>query len=114
MVLIAKAVDIGTVAAGATAPKTDTVEQDYILRKVLILEKSGAALNKVYVTMRINDKFITKGAVLATVYQVNFNQAPPVDIEYRKGATLHISVENKSTSDVDVQAVLFLEPVAKA
>ena len=114
MVLIAKVVDIGTVAAGATESKKDTVEQDYILRKVLILEKGGTALNNVYVTMRIDNNFITKEAVLATVYQVNFNQAPPVDVEYRKGATLHISVENKSSSDVNVQAVLFLEPVGTA
>jgi hypothetical protein len=101
-------VDIGSVAAGATAEKSWEVDGDFTLRRLLFIEKTGASIRAVEVTFRVDTTGYTEDVVPAHVLDPSNNLNPELGIRLTKGQKVVFSVKNNEAAARNLYAVLEL------
>jgi hypothetical protein len=101
-------VDIGSIAAGATAEKSWEVDGDYTLRRLLFIEKTGASTRAVEVTLRVDQAGYTEDAVPAYVLDVTNNLNPELGIKTVRGQKVVLAVKNNEAAARNLYAVLEL------
>ena len=109
MPIVYVTIDFGTVSAGDSESDTWKAERDYTLHKIIAVEKSGTSLYNVVLTFRDTREQYTKAYIPLSYLQGYDNQVPEWNLPVPEGETLTFSVENKSTSDVNLYLVLKLE-----
>ena len=106
-----KTINIGSVAAGASTEKTWTSDGDYILHRVMLVEKGGSTLYNYEVTITISGEeteTITKDVIPGSVLTGYWNQIPVLDLDLKNSWVFKISVSNGESAARDVYCVLEL------
>jgi hypothetical protein len=101
-------VDIGSIAAGATKEGSWEVDGDFILKRLLIIEKTGASINAVELTGRIDQAGFTEDVVPASVLHPSNNLNPELGIKLSKGQKVVFGLKNNEAAARNLYAVLEL------
>jgi hypothetical protein len=101
-------VDIGSIAAGATAEATWEVDGDFTWHKLYIVEKTGATVYKVELTIRIDAAGYTEDVVPAALFLFNNTLNPDLDLKISKGQKIVFGARNNETAARNLYAVLEL------
>ena len=103
----------GTVTAGSTLQESSaywTADADYMIEKIIIIEKGGTALYKAPTTIRIDEENLTKEAIPASIFNPNEFYSPKLDLPFGKGKTIYFSLTNNVGSDITISIILKLRP----
>ena len=106
-----KSIDLESIGAGSTVEKTWTSDDDYILKRMYIIETSETAVGLQFlkVTFWIDNTPYVKDFVNAKVFEGYKNQQVELNLPLSKGKTFKISVSNiHSTSAISAHLVLEL------
>jgi hypothetical protein len=101
-------VAIVTINAGVTGSTQWTADDTYTIHSIIINEKTGADLKKVYLTFRIKDDVVTRDKAPCTLFQAGSANEYAIDRPVSKGTVVDISVENATSSQIDVEVILVL------
>jgi len=103
-----KTIDAGTVAAGSNFEKEWRSDGDYIVKHILFIEKTGAALNDLTATITIEEKSYTKEEVPVTVLGTTRQNALELDIPLPDENVIKIAGKNNSSTNYSFYIVLVL------
>ena len=101
-------IDIGSVAAGATAEKSWEADDDYTIHRIYVVEKTGASINAVEVTIRLDDTLLSRDYVPAVILSPGHVNNPAIDIAFKKGQKITFGVKNNEAAARSLYAVLEL------
>jgi len=101
-------VSVGSVSAGASKSTTWTSDDIYDIHSIIVNEKTGADLKKVYLTFRIKDDVVTRDKTPCTLFQAGVMNAYEIKRHVEKGTVADISIENTTASAIDVELILVL------
>jgi predicted RNA-binding protein len=101
-------IDIGSVAAGARTEAKWEVDGDFTLRRILFIEKTGASIRAVEVTLRVDQAGYTEDVVPAYVLDVTNNLNPELNIKLVKGQEVVFGIRNAEAAARNLYAVLEL------
>ena len=103
-----KTIDVGSVSAGGTQEKEWTSDDDYIIHKIYVVEKSGQTLYQYEVTITLDGYAVTKDVVPASILAPDSLFSPTLDIELGKDRVIKFSVENGESASRDCYIVMEL------
>lgn len=105
-----KIIDLGSISAGSTVQDEYTSDDDYILKRIYVVETTETAVGTAFLTgtFRINDVPFTKDEVNLALFEGYRNQVPELDLALGKGSTFFYSVKNNHSSSA-ISAQLILE-----
>jgi len=106
-----KIIDVGDISAGGTVEKTYTAEDDYIIKRMYIVETTETPVGLQYITFTfwVDNVPYTKDKVNAKLFEGYTNQVPELNIDFSRGKTFRISLTNNhSSSTIKVQVILEL------
>lgn len=98
-----------TIAAGAQSTVSWAPERDVHIRKLLIVEQGGAALQNVHVQIMVSDVPYTRTTVPAHIFAQYYNQVPPFDLVLPKGVKIEFKTTNSTASSVTLYYVIAYE-----
>ena len=101
-------IDIGSISAGATAERSWESDGDYQLKRIFIVEKGGATLNRVEVTVRKDGEMFTRDYVPAILISHLNNLNPEINAALAKGQKIVFGIKNNEAAARDLYAVLEL------
>ena len=101
-----KQIEVGSIAAGNTSSGSWTADDNYTIEKIFIIDKDGATLYKVTVTVRIDDKVLTRDLVPAMVLAPDELLSPELNLELSKGKTIYFEIKNNDSTAQDIYIVL--------
>ena len=107
-----KTIDLGTIAAGNTVSSSWTSDDDYIIKRMYVVEYTSTAVGTRFLTgtFRVDGYTFTKDVVPLSLFDGYKNQVPQLDIDISKGKTFYYSVKNNhSSSSIAAYLVLELE-----
>jgi len=106
-----KTIDLGSISAGGNVEKTWTADDDYIVKRMYIVETSETAVGLQFlkVTFWIDNTPYAKDFVNAYLFGGRPNQQIELDLPLGKGKTFKISVTNiHPSSSISAHVVLEL------
>jgi hypothetical protein len=103
-----KTIGIGSIAAGGQAESIWESDGDYTLHKIIIVEKTGASINQVEVTIRIDGTILTKDVVPAVVLSLANNNPTIIDTDLKDGQKITFGLKNNESASRNLYAVLEL------
>ena len=107
--IVFKTINVGTVSAGSTSEGTWTPERDYIIKKIVAVEKSDQSLSNVTVTFWIDEVPFTKELIPLGILQETPSLVIDIDKELGKGSVFKYSITNNYSADREIFLVLVLE-----
>ena len=109
MVSTFKTIALGSIAAGSSAEDTWTPEKDVTIKKVLINERSGNAVNAVKVYISFAGQTYTKPFVPASAIGTNLEYCWKPNQPIAKGTEIYVKAENAGSSAVNLDIVFEYE-----
>jgi len=106
---IFKTLELGSIAAGGSAYEKWTPEKDITIKKMMINERTGAALNAVKIYIEIAGQTYTKPFVPASIIGSNPEYCWKPNLKVPKGAEIYVKAENAGSSAVNVDIVFEYE-----
>lgn len=106
---IFKTIELGSIAAGASAEDTWTPEKDITIKKVLINERSGASVNAVKIYLSLAGQTYTKPFVPASVIGTSPEYCWKPNLAVAKGTEIYVKAENTGASAVNIDIVFEYE-----
>jgi len=103
-----KTIDVGSVAGGAAFEKTWISDDDYIIHRIFIVEKTGATLYNVVATILIDNIPISKEDVPLSVFGSDVLNGIILDLEFKKSQAFKIAGKNNTTTTYNFFVVLEL------
>lgn len=103
-----KTFEHNSISAGSTVSGSWTADDDYIIRKIYIVEKSGATINASTLYFKVGGDVYTHEFVSAKVLGPQQNVTPLIDIEITKGEKFDYTFKNNESSAVSIFIVLEL------
>jgi len=105
-----KTLDLGTISAGSTTSNSWTSDDDYIIKRMYVVEYTSTKVGTRFLTgtFRIDGYVFTKDVVPLSLFEGYRNQVPELNIDFSKGKTFYYSVKNNHPSD-SIAAYLVLE-----
>ena len=105
-----KQIDLGTITAGATVTSSWTADDDYVIKRIYVVEYTATPVGTQFLTatLRVEDYTFTKDQVVLSVFDGKANQVPELNIEFKKGSTFYYSVKNNHASS-SISAYIILE-----
>ena len=107
--IVFKTINVGTVSSGGTEEGTWTPERDYIIKKIVAVEKNDESLSNVTVTFWIDEVPFTKELIPLGILQETPSLVIDIDKELGKGSVFKYSITNNYTADREIFLVLVLE-----
>ena len=98
-----------TISAGGQETETFSPERNIHVKRIIVNERGGASLTNVFISMDIQGTPITKQPVPASLFNVPWNQLPPLEFDLPKGVKLNFTVKNNTASDINVDIILAYE-----
>jgi len=99
----------GDIAAGATFSLEYTAIEDFIIRKILAVEKSGATIGKVATTIKIDEVPLTKPEIPAVGLGTNAENAIVLNYPFNKDRKILISGTNGEAATRNIAFLLILD-----
>jgi len=95
-----KQIEVSSIAAGSTASGEWSADKDYILHRIYVREYTDTEVGTRFLncTFRIDEYTFTLDEVRGENFDVNRNQAIPLEIDFPKGATFYYSITNEHGS----------------
>lgn len=90
------------IANGATYEDDWTADEDLVIKRVYIKNKSGAELNKSTFYFKVSENVYTHPVVPVSIVGENILVSPILDIPFKKGQKLAFTFKNLEGTDVDV------------
>jgi len=109
MVTIFKSLNTGSISDGSYAEKEWTPDRDIVIKKMLIIERSGTALDNAQVYISIADVPYTKDFVPGSVIGQDLEYCWKPDLKVPKGARIYIKITNNTGSAIDCDIVFEYE-----
>lgn len=110
MVYYWKTINSGTIGAGTTVTKDWTADKDYVIRKVLVVNRGTATIDKIDLTIQWGDHFKTLDYVNAYPLAVDVEHAWQPNEPLAKGERVIVSFKNNDTTNsAEVDFVMLLE-----
>jgi hypothetical protein len=103
-----KTIDIGSIAAGGQVEASWESDGDYTIKHIFLIEKTGASLRKVEVTIRKDNVPYTKDVVPAAVLSYDNVNIPELSISLADGQKIVFGLKNLETAAREIYAVLEL------
>jgi len=97
------------IAAGDTRTATWTAEEDLKIKRVHIIEKSGATLRKSTFYLKIGGRVFTHEVVPASVLGPDILVSPELNIPFGKAETLSFTLKNGESAAISVWVVFECE-----
>jgi hypothetical protein len=101
-------IDIGSVAAGATTEKSWEADGDYTIHRIYVVEKTGAGINAVEVTIRLDGTLLSRDYVPASILSIGHVNNPVMDVALKKGQEITFGIKNNETAARSLYVVLEL------
>jgi len=109
MVSTFKTLELGTIAAGGSEEATWTPERDIVIKKVLINERTGAAVNALKTYISFAGQTYTKPFVPASAIGTDLQYCWTPNQPIAKGTEIYVKIENAGSSAVTVDVVFEYE-----
>ncbi|RLF79220.1 hypothetical protein DRN44_09255 [Thermococci archaeon] len=109
MVSTFKTIELGAIAAGADNEDTWTPERDITIKKIMINERSGAAVNAVKIYLSLAGQTYTKPFVPASAIGSNLEYCWKPNQPVAKGTEIYVKAENAGASEVNIDIVFEYE-----
>jgi len=103
-----KTLDVGSVAGGASFEKTWPSDDDYIIHRIFIVEKTGATLYNVVATILIDSSPICKEDIPLSILGSDVMNGIILDLEFKKDRVFKIAGKNNTTTTYNFFVVLEL------
>jgi len=103
-----KTIDLGSVAANASVERSWPSDDNYIIHRVYLIEKTGASLYKYVVTMWIDSASLMKENTPACLFDPSLPSPPILDVELALNRVFKIAATNYEAASRDVYCVLEL------
>ena len=107
--IVFKTINVGSVSAGATSEGTWTPETDYVIKKIVAVEKNDASLSNVTVTFWIDEIPFTKELIPLGILQETPSLVIDINKELGKGSVFKYSITNNYSASREIFLVLVLE-----
>ena len=104
-----KTIELGSIAAGADKEDTWTPERDITIKKIMINERSGAAVNAVKIYLSLAGQTYTKPFVPASAIGSNLEYCWKPNQPVAKGTEIYVKAENAGSSAVNIDIVFEYE-----
>jgi len=104
-----KTIELGSIAAGADKEDTWTPERDITIKKIMINERSGAAVNAVKIYISLAGQTYTKPFVPASAIGSNLEYCWKPNQPVAKGTEIYVKAENAGSSAVNIDIVFEYE-----
>ena len=101
-------IDIGSISAAATKEESWESDGDYQVRRIYIVEKTGASLHRVEVTVRKDADLLTRDYVPAVLITHLNNLNPELNVPVAKGQKIVFGIKNNEATARELYAVLEL------
>jgi len=99
----------GDIAPAGTFSLSYTAIQDYIIRKILAVEKTGATIGLVPITIKIDEIPLTKVAIPAIALGTNYENAVELNYPFKKDQKILISGTNEEAASRNIAFILILD-----
>ena len=110
MVYYFKTINSGTISASGSVTKDWTADRDYIIRKVLVVNKGTATVDKIDLTIQFAENFKTLDYVNAKALATDFKNAWIPDEPLGKGKRVVVSFKNNDASNsAEIDFIMLLE-----
>ncbi|MEM2196606.1 MAG: hypothetical protein QXI11_01965 [Thermoproteota archaeon] len=103
-----KTIDLGSVAANASVEKSWPSDDNYIIHKIFLVEKTGASLKKFVVTIWIDSVSLMKENTSAYLFDATLPNMPVLDVELTVDRVFRIAATNQEAASRDVYCILEL------
>jgi len=90
------------IADGTTVSGSWTADENYLIKRVHIINKAGAPLNKSTIYFKIGDRVFTREIAPALVFGQNVQVTAVLDIPFGKGEKLDYTFKNNEGSAVSI------------
>ena len=104
-----KTLNTGSIADGDHAEKDWTPDRDITIRKMMLNERGGNALNGAQVFISIADVPYTKDYVPATAIGTNLEYCWKPNLPVAKGAKIYVKITNNTGSAINIDIVFEYE-----
>ena len=104
-----KTIALGSIAAGSSAEDTWTPERDITIKKILINERSGSAVNAVKIYLSFAGQTYTKSFVPASAIGTSIEYCWKPNLAVAKGTEIYVKAENAGSSAVNIDIVFEYE-----
>jgi hypothetical protein len=101
-------IDIGSVAAGATTEKSWEADGDYTIHRIYVVEKTGASINAVEVTIRLDETLLSRDYVPAVILSPGHVNNPVMDVALKEDQKITFGIKNNETGARNLYVVLEL------
>jgi hypothetical protein len=91
-------IDTGSIAAGGYADFSQAEEVDLILKKIVIVEATGASINNVILTFNIGDTPLFRPDASAAIFLPINPNIPEFNVEVIKGTKVNGRVTNNEAA----------------
>jgi len=109
MVTIFKSLNTGSIADGSYAEVDWTPDTDIIIKKMLLIERGGSALDNAQVYISIADVPYTKDYVPGSVIGQDMEYCWKPELPVRKGAKIYVKVTNNTGAAINCDVVFEYE-----
>ena len=104
-----KTIELGSIAAGADKEDTWTPERDIMIKKVIINERGGGAVNAVKIYLSFAGQTYTKPFVPASAIGASIEYCWKPNLAVAKGTEIYVKAENAGSSAVNIDIVFEYE-----
>jgi len=107
-----KQIDMGSIAAGATASGSFTADRNYTIKKIYVKEYTATPVGTRFLnlTLRIEDYTFTLDSVNGSLFDTVPSQAEELNLDFAQGRTFYWSVKNINSSNaIAAYLILHLE-----
>ena len=104
-----RVIDTGSISSGGYADFKQAEEIDLILKKIVVVEASGAAVNNVLMTLFVGDKPLVYPNVSADLFSKDSKANPDLNISVKAGTYVSGRVTNNTSSAVRLYIHLIYE-----
>jgi len=90
------------IAAGATVSGSWTADENYVIKRVHIMNKAGTALTASTIYFKIADRVFTRELAPAAVFGPNVQVSAELNISFSKGEKLDYTFKNNEGATISV------------
>ena len=93
-----RVIDTGSISAGGFVDYSAAEEVDLVLKKILIVEATGATINSVLLTFNLGDTPFFRPNVSAMIFHPSSPNVPELNLDVPKGIKVNGRVTNNETA----------------
>ena len=104
-----RAFNTGSIDAGASHEKEFSLSENWHIKHILLVERSGAGLYNVQVYIKIGADIITRDYAPARLFSPDSKYILPIDKDVEAGTTIYFKIINNESSAIDLDVVFVIE-----